>query len=126
MLTFLPAPIQGMIHIIILFAYTGVLGIFLFPLAILKILIPIKSWRKLLYFISLGIANIWMTITLKMIDITMNIKWDFSYSGEYATNEWYLVLSNHKSWIDIIVLMKLLHKKIPFLKFFLKFAILMR
>jgi len=35
-------------------------------------------------------------------------------------DDWYLVLSNHQTWIDIIVLQKVLLYKIPFLKFFLK------
>ncbi len=34
--------------------------------------------------------------------------------------EWYLVLCNHQSWVDILVLQRVLHGKIPFLKFFLK------
>jgi len=34
--------------------------------------------------------------------------------------DWYLVLSNHQSWVDICVLQKVFLGKIPFLKFFLK------
>ena len=35
-------------------------------------------------------------------------------------NEWYLVLSNHRSWVDILVLQSVFRGRIPFLKFFLK------
>lgn len=38
----------------------------------------------------------------------------------YSENEWYLVVANHQSWVDIVVLQKYFYKKIPFLKFFLK------
>jgi 1-acyl-sn-glycerol-3-phosphate acyltransferase len=31
-----------------------------------------------------------------------------------------MVLSNHQSWVDILVLQRIFHRKIPFLKFFLK------
>jgi 1-acyl-sn-glycerol-3-phosphate acyltransferase len=34
--------------------------------------------------------------------------------------EWYLVICNHQSWVDIVVLQRIMHGKIPFLKFFLK------
>jgi 1-acyl-sn-glycerol-3-phosphate acyltransferase len=34
--------------------------------------------------------------------------------------EWYLVLSNHRSWVDILVLQAIFNRRIPFLKFFLK------
>ncbi len=33
---------------------------------------------------------------------------------------WYLVSSNHQSWVDILVLQRIFHGHIPFLKFFLK------
>src|SRR5579863_10046354 len=33
---------------------------------------------------------------------------------------WYLVLSNHQSWVDIPVLQRTFNRRIPFLKFFLK------
>jgi 1-acyl-sn-glycerol-3-phosphate acyltransferase len=31
-----------------------------------------------------------------------------------------LVLANHQSWVDILVLQRIFHRKIPFLKFFIK------
>ncbi|WP_425314008.1 acyltransferase [Shewanella dokdonensis] len=37
-----------------------------------------------------------------------------------SVNEWYMVIANHQSWVDILVLQRLLNHKIPFLKFFLK------
>ena len=33
---------------------------------------------------------------------------------------WYLVVSNHQTWVDILVLQRIFHRRIPFLKFFLK------
>ncbi|MGB1091225.1 MAG: acyltransferase, partial [Oceanobacter sp.] len=33
---------------------------------------------------------------------------------------WYLVISNHQSWVDIFVLQRCLHGRIPLLKFFIK------
>jgi 1-acyl-sn-glycerol-3-phosphate acyltransferase len=35
-------------------------------------------------------------------------------------HEWYLVIANHQSWVDILVLQKVFHRKIPMLKFFIK------
>jgi 1-acyl-sn-glycerol-3-phosphate acyltransferase len=37
-----------------------------------------------------------------------------------STREWYLVVSNHRSWVDILVLQAVFNRRIPFLKFFLK------
>jgi 1-acyl-sn-glycerol-3-phosphate acyltransferase len=37
-----------------------------------------------------------------------------------SRKDWYLVISNHRSWVDILVLQRVFNRKIPFLKFFLK------
>jgi 1-acyl-sn-glycerol-3-phosphate acyltransferase len=37
-----------------------------------------------------------------------------------SIDDWYLVIANHQSWVDIVVLQRVLHGRIPFLKFFLK------
>jgi 1-acyl-sn-glycerol-3-phosphate acyltransferase len=37
-----------------------------------------------------------------------------------SPKEWYLVVANHQSWVDILVLQSIFHRKIPFLKFFIK------
>jgi 1-acyl-sn-glycerol-3-phosphate acyltransferase len=39
---------------------------------------------------------------------------------QLTIKEWYLVICNHQSWVDIVILQRIMHKKIPFLKFFLK------
>ncbi len=48
------------------------------------------------------------------------IRWDVDGLENLKRNEWYMVLSNHQSWVDILVLQRVLYRKIPFLKFFLK------
>jgi 1-acyl-sn-glycerol-3-phosphate acyltransferase len=35
-------------------------------------------------------------------------------------DQWYLVIANHRSWVDILVLQRVFNRRIPFLKFFLK------
>ena len=37
-----------------------------------------------------------------------------------ARNDWYLVIANHQSWVDILLLQRVFNREIPFLKFFLK------
>jgi 1-acyl-sn-glycerol-3-phosphate acyltransferase len=39
---------------------------------------------------------------------------------ELRREQWYLVVSNHRSWVDILVLQATFNRRIPFLKFFLK------
>jgi 1-acyl-sn-glycerol-3-phosphate acyltransferase len=37
-----------------------------------------------------------------------------------STDRWYVVLANHQTWVDILVLQRVFNRRIPFLKFFLK------
>lgn len=61
-------------------------------------------------------GNRWM---IKKLDlISPNINWK---SEEEASNRnWYLVISNHQSWTDIILLQSYLYGHLPPLKFFTK------
>ena len=63
---------------------------------------------------SSGLINSWNT------DLFSNINWDIRGLEKLNKKEWYLVMSNHQSWVDILVLQKTLNRKIPMLKFFLK------
>jgi 1-acyl-sn-glycerol-3-phosphate acyltransferase len=46
--------------------------------------------------------------------------WDVRGVDGLHRQGWYLVSSNHQSWVDILVLQRIFHGRIPFLKFFLK------
>ncbi len=37
-----------------------------------------------------------------------------------SRHDWYLVISNHQTWVDILVLQAVMNRRIPFLKFFIK------
>lgn len=88
-------------------------------LAIVK-LIPFKPLQKVLSYIIDGCASGWIkvnTINQKIFSRThINVK----NVPELSTKQWYMVISNHQSWVDILVLQRVLSGKVPFLKFFLK------
>lgn len=86
----------------------------------LKLFVPISGWRKLCGKIINGIAVTWISINNFNIWWTNRIVWDVRGLDKLSMNQWYLVVSNHQTWIDIVVLQKIFNRKIPFLKFFLK------
>jgi len=47
-------------------------------------------------------------------------QWEIEGRDGLQSGGWYLVLSNHQSWVDIPVLQKTFNRRIPFLRFFLK------
>jgi 1-acyl-sn-glycerol-3-phosphate acyltransferase len=53
-------------------------------------------------------------------NMAMKINWDVQGLEGLGPDSSYLVISNHRSWTDIIVLQHIFNHRIPFLKFFLK------
>jgi len=87
---------------------------------LLKFFIPLAFWRKWCDRLLIYMCNAWIAINNLIIRLTRKIQWDVQGVEQLAMNDWYLVISNHQTWVDIIVLLKVLYKRIPFLKFFLK------
>ena len=61
-----------------------------------------------------------MRINGLWIALMQKINWDVEGTDTLRKRGWYLVSSNHQSWVDILVLQKIFQDRIPFLKFFLK------
>ena len=97
----------------------------LFALTILKFLIPVPSFRMWCNKTLNTLATGWVGIN--SINQRLFSKTSLVVQGlqELSLNKKYLVLANHQSWVDILVLQRIFHRKIPFLKFFLKKELLL-
>ncbi|MFC1670848.1 acyltransferase [Spirochaetota bacterium] len=103
------------------FCVNTILGVcIVMVFVILKLVIPIPSWRKFCSNVLIFIANSWIFVNTTIISFTRKIEWDVHGLEDLKMDDWYLVISNHQSWVDIFVLQKVLYRKVPFLKFFLK------
>lgn len=65
-------------------------------------------------------ASNWVAVNTFTQRLFTNTKINVTGLDDLSMDEWYLVISNHQSWVDILVLQRILNNKIPFLKFFLK------
>lgn len=92
----------------------------IFLMAILKLLVPFKPFRKFCDHILNGSANNWIWFNNLNQNIFSKITFRIFGLEALDRDSWYLVVSNHQSWVDILVLQRIFHRKIPFLKFFLK------
>ncbi len=66
------------------------------------------------------LVTVWISINSLVLDLTKNIKWHVSGLENLSMKKNYLVISNHQSWSDILILQKLLNRKVPMLRFFIK------
>lgn len=93
---------------------------FLFLMALLKWLLPFQPIRKPLSIFLIKIAESWVAFNSWLIDVVTPTKFIVTGLESLKYEGWYLVISNHQSWVDIPVLQKIFNRRIPFLKFFLK------
>lgn len=88
-------------------------------LAIIK-LIPFRPLQQFLSYIIDGCASGWIKINTGNQKLFSRTKIHVNDFPELSTKQWYMVISNHQSWVDILILQRILDGKVPFLKFFLK------
>lgn len=92
----------------------------LFPLALIKFIIPFKWWRLYVGKLLIKVANNWVFRNSCFFGFFYPIEWNISGLDKLKRKDWYLIISNHQSWVDILVIQKVLYGKIPYIKFFLK------
>lgn len=101
---------------------TNVLVIFtaMIPFALLKLCLPFVPVRKFSDSVLNFLIENWIRINGLWIALAQRIRWDVTGVDGLKRRGWYLVSSNHQSWVDILVLQKVLTGRVPFVKFFLK------
>ena len=119
-LRWLPGPINGVCSLVLLAMNTVLWTTPLLVVACFKWAVPQTGWRAFCDRILNGLAQGWIAVNNKGLDLTKDIRWHVSGVEGLKKNGWYIVLSNHQSWVDIVVLQRIFHRKIPFLKFFIK------
>jgi len=92
----------------------------LLVVALLKFLLPIPALRRLLSRVMTALAEGWIGTNNALFRAMGSLPLDMRGLEGLSTSEWYLVVSNHQSWVDILVLQAVFNRRIPFLKFFLK------
>ena len=103
--------------------YLVVLIVWFIPLVILGLLrfiIPLKKWRKLSKKLMESLHAIWLRSNYFLLTWITSIKWEVKGLDQLHYKEWYLLISNHQSWADILILQYIFSGRIPPLKFFLK------
>jgi 1-acyl-sn-glycerol-3-phosphate acyltransferase len=92
----------------------------LFPLALIKFVIPIPWWRSITGKVLIRVANNWVFVNSYLIHLFFPIEGEITGVEKLKKKDWYLIISNHQSWVDIFILQKVLYGRIPYIKFFLK------
>ncbi|MDC0662827.1 acyltransferase [Marinobacter sp. SS21] len=120
MLSFLPAPVIGVLNALLLGINTLFWCILLYIPALLKLIVPIEGFRVLCTRVIIWISESWVACNTGWMKLTHGTRWHVSGADKLQRQGWYLVLSNHQSWVDIFAMQRVFNRRAPFLKFFLK------
>lgn len=88
--------------------------------ALVKALLPSDRLRRASNPLLTGLAESWIGVNSWMMDRFTGTRVDVQEDVALQVDGHYLVLANHQSWVDILVLQKVFNRRIPLLRFFLK------
>lgn len=87
---------------------------------IVKLLLPVPViWRSISVFADF-MMYCWCEGLALLLRLNPYLKWDVEGLEGLNKKHWYLLISNHQSWADIVILCVLFRKHIPMNKYFLK------
>lgn len=114
------APFTFIIHTLLQIANLAFWGGLVILLGLVKLIVPFEGFRR-------GLLNVmhWLMFSFGRYSVMMircfnNIDIEYRVHGELSKENWYLIVANHLSYLDIILLIEFAANRIPAPKFFLK------
>lgn len=85
-----------------------------------KLAIPVRVCQRLFSRLSVRVANCWICVNNFNLSLINRVRWEIQGLAGLKKDTWYLLVANHQTWMDILVLQKALLGRVPFLRFFIK------
>ena len=122
MFGFLPYQLKIIISSFLLIINLITFSTILMPFIVLKAIVPLSKAKDSLSVIIVNIASLWAQLNYVIIESMGKINWETDDLSDFnlRKDKNYLVIANHQSWVDILVLIKVFNLKIPYFRFFLK------
>lgn len=87
---------------------------------VIKLLVPVPAlWRRISTFAD-SMMWCWCQSLALLLRVNPDIQWDINGLKGLEKKNWYLLIGNHQSWSDIVVLCVIFRNHIPMNKYFLK------
>lgn len=93
-------------------------------LALVKLLIPLHVVHQAINRFLDAASNVWITFNTWQQEHTLPTAVEVEGLGDLSRDEWYMLIANHQSWPDILVLVRAFNARIPGVKFFFKRSLL--
>ena len=114
------APLRVTLVSLLLAANTVLHVVPLLVVTMVKALLPSARLRKASNPLLTGVAESWIGVNNWLWDRFFHTPIHLQEDVALRADGHYLVLANHQSWVDIVVLQKVFNRRIPLMRFFLK------
>ncbi len=108
------------LNVVLVLVNTIVCSVVICLLGAIKSLVGQSSLSHQITRIANRMMWFWATLNYAILHLFNKIEWQIEGGGNLSQKEWYLVISNHMSWSDIVVHCCVFKDRIPMPKFFLK------
>lgn len=115
----LPRWIIGGLTFVAMTLILMVWGLMLLPGILLRCL-PVYRWQRQGSRYCVWLASKWVLANRRLYHLLHGNDWQVRIEGELHPERSYLLVANHQSWADILVLFDALHERTPFARFFMK------
>jgi 1-acyl-sn-glycerol-3-phosphate acyltransferase len=92
----------------------------LVTLALIKLIVPVPAIRRAITRWLMAIGEAWIGTNAMLFRLVNDTTWNIRGLEGLRRDQWYLVIANHQTWVDIVALQTIFNRRIPFLKFFIK------
>ena len=116
--------IIGIMSITILVLNTFILSCLLIPLGIIKFFLPITASKVLFTKFIIKVGELWIFTNKIWVKALHNPKWQIIGKENIKSDGWTIATSNHQSFADIFLLQDITNRKMPMLKFFMKYVLI--
>ncbi|MGD8112625.1 acyltransferase [Vibrio sp. TRT 17S01] len=89
-------------------------------IALFKLILPGQRLKAYATAMANKMMWVWATVNAWILKASNRVEWDIQGVEGLKKDAWYLMISNHLSWTDIVVLCCVFKDRIPMPKFFLK------
>lgn len=122
MYRFLPAPLLGFLLLSAITISTILYGVPMLTLAVVKLSVPNAAWRRWWTRWLVFVAETWIRLNNVMLSASLPTRFEFRglEDPRLQRRGRYLVISNHQTWVDVMMLQRILIRDAPFLRFFIK------
>lgn len=120
MLSFLPAFVVFPIHFSLQMLNLGFWALLITTLGAVKFVLPFAFVRTVLNPIMHFMMFSFGVLSVFLIKLMNRADWQYTINGDLNKQGWYLMMPNHLSYLDIILLIEFAAFRIPAPKFFLK------